>query len=50
MKTVLTRMNRILNGTPRREREEAYLNGATSIVDLEMRMREIDSGKFRHPF
>ena len=24
-----------------------YLNGATSPVDLEMRMREIDRGKFR---
>jgi hypothetical protein len=50
MKTVLTRMNRLLNGAPRREREEAYLNGATSIVDLEMRMREIDSGKFKTSF
>lgn len=50
MKNVLTRMNRLFNGTPRREREEAYLNGATSIVDLEMRMREIDRGKFQNRF
>ena len=47
MRNILTRMNRALNGQSRREREEAYLNGSTSIVDLEMRMREIDRGKFR---
>lgn len=27
--------------------ERAYLDGATSLVDLEMRQREIDSGRFR---
>jgi Protein of unknown function (DUF3563) len=29
------------------ERELAYLNGATSLVDLEYRQREIDRGKLR---
>jgi hypothetical protein len=29
------------------EIELDYLNGATSPVDLEMRMRELDRGKFR---
>lgn len=29
-------------------REEAYLNEATSIADLEMRMRDIDRGLFRN--
>lgn len=32
------------------ERELAYLNGATSMVDLEMRQREIDRAKARRPF
>ena len=30
------------------ERELDYLNGSTSRIDLEMRMREIDRGKFRN--
>lgn len=29
------------------EVEKAYLNGAESPADLEMRQREIDRGKFR---
>ncbi len=29
------------------EIELDYLNGATSPVDLELRMREVDRGKFR---
>lgn len=29
------------------EVEKAYLNGAESASDLEMRQREIDRGKFR---
>jgi hypothetical protein len=29
------------------EIEAEYLNGATSTVDLEMRMRELDRGRFR---
>jgi Protein of unknown function (DUF3563) len=32
------------------ERELAYLNGATSLVDLEYRQREIDRGKKRRPY
>lgn len=30
----------------RRRAEDEYLNGATDIVDLESRMRQIDRGKF----
>jgi hypothetical protein len=29
--------------------EQAYLEQATSIIDLESRQREIDRGKFRKP-
>ncbi|WP_099866833.1 DUF3563 family protein [Pararhizobium haloflavum] len=50
MKNIIQRMNRLFDGSPRRDRENAYLNGATSIVDLEMRMREIDQGRFRGRF
>jgi hypothetical protein len=32
----------------RHEREMAYLSGSRSLVDLEMRQREIDAGKFRY--
>ena len=32
------------------ERELAYLNGATSMVDLEMRQRELDRARLRRPF
>ena len=32
------------------ERELAYLNGATSMVDLELRQRELDRSKRRRPF
>jgi Protein of unknown function (DUF3563) len=32
------------------EREAAYLNGATSLVDLEYRQREIDRSKQRRPY
>jgi hypothetical protein len=32
------------------ERELAYLNGATSMVDLELRQRELDRAKLRRRF
>ena len=32
------------------EREHAYLSGATSMVDLELRQRELDRAKRRRPF
>jgi hypothetical protein len=32
------------------ERELRYLNGATSLVDLEHRQREIDRAKARRPY
>ncbi len=37
-----------LRGPSRAEAELAYLNDSTSRIDLEMRMREIDRGRFRH--
>jgi hypothetical protein len=36
-----------LRSRSRNEVELDYLNGATSTVDLELRQREIDRGKFR---
>jgi hypothetical protein len=36
-----------LRSRSRAELELDYLNGATSPVDLEIRQREIDRGKFR---
>ena len=36
-----------LRSRSRAETELDYLNGSTSRVDLEMRQREIDRGKFR---
>lgn len=50
MKNLIKRVGRFIDAEPWRTREERYLNGATSIVDLEMRMREIDNGKFRRDF
>jgi hypothetical protein len=47
MTSMFKRMSRMFSLAPQRHRENAYLNGSTSIVDLEMRMRDIDSGKFR---
>ena len=50
MQTIVQRFGRLFSEAPLRDRESAYLNDATSIVDLEMRMREIDRGKFRNRF
>ena len=41
-------LNRRLRGVTRAEAELAYLNGAASRIDLEMREREISRGRFRH--
>jgi hypothetical protein len=32
------------------ERELAFLNGATSMIDLEMRQRELDRARTRRPY
>ena len=40
LKQTLTRRHR-------RDQETAYIEEATSLVDLEMRHREIDRGRFR---
>lgn len=37
-----------LRGPDRGSVELGYLNEATSRIDLEMREREIDRGRFRH--
>lgn len=37
-----------LRGPSREDAELDYLNQSTSIVDLEIRQREIDRGRFRH--
>lgn len=37
-----------LRGRSREEVELDYLNQATSRVDLELRQREIEHGRFRH--
>lgn len=40
-------LRKALRPRTNQEIELEYLNGSTSAVDLEMRMREIDRGKFR---
>lgn len=50
MRNILKRAGRILAIDPVKRRETAYLNEATSLVDLEMRMRDIDRGRFRGTF
>lgn len=50
MRNIFKRAERFFAGDPARERENAYLNEATSLVDLEMRMRDIDRGRFRNKF
>ena len=47
MRNIFKRVNRMLGNEAWKDREAAYLNDATSIVDLEMRMREVDRGRFR---
>jgi len=37
-----------LRGPTRAELELSYLNESNSAIDLEMRQREIDRGRFRH--
>ncbi|MFZ2102974.1 MAG: DUF3563 family protein [Oricola sp.] len=37
----------VIGGPSRQKIENAYLNGSTSIYDLERRMQEIERGKFR---
>ena len=45
---LIDRLRARLRGPSRRDAELDYLNGATSHVDLEIREREIDRGRFRH--
>ena len=44
---LIQNLKHALRGRSRAELELDYLNAATSRVDLEMRQREIDRGKFR---
>lgn len=43
----LKALRRAFHVPSRQEMENAYLNGCTSLADLEMREREIARGKFR---
>lgn len=45
---LIERLTRRLRGPSRAEAELAYLNESGSPVDLEMREREIERGRFRH--
>ena len=44
---ILDTVKDAFSGRNRRDPELAYLEEATSLVDLELRHREIDRGKFR---
>jgi hypothetical protein len=44
---IIDNFRRALAVRNRRDPELAYLEEATSLVDLEMRHREIDRGRFR---
>lgn len=47
MKNYLNRIRDFINHDPVKGREEAYLNEAGSVLDLEYRQRQIDRGMFR---
>ncbi|MEQ1900303.1 MAG: DUF3563 family protein [Devosia sp.] len=46
--TLFDSIRTVFRRTGREAAEFAYLNEATSRVDLEMRQREIDRGRFSH--
>jgi hypothetical protein len=45
---LINQLKSALRGQSRAQLEEAYLAQSTSQIDLELRQREIDSGRFRH--
>ena len=45
---LMTNLKSALRGRTREELELEYLNQSTSTVDLEIRQREVDRGRFRH--
>ena len=45
---LMTTLRSALRTPSRGEAELDYLNQSTSRIDLEMRQREIDRGRFRH--
>lgn len=47
MRNYFNRIRDLINQDPATAREEAYLNEASSNVDLEYRQRQIDRGMFR---
>ena len=47
MLKTMSRFIRALHIPTTEEIERAYLNGASNRYDLEMREREVDSGRFR---
>jgi hypothetical protein len=47
MRSAIRNLRTYLNTDHIKAAEDQYLNGSMSIIDLEMRQREIDGGKFR---
>ena len=45
---IMSNLRAALRGRTREDIEFDYLNQSTSQVDLEIRQREIDRGRFRH--
>ena len=45
---LINQLKSALRGQNRTQLEEAYLAQSTSQIDLELRQREIDRGRFRH--
>lgn len=47
MRRVLKAIGRLIESGSAEARERAYLDQSTSLADVERRIREIDSGRFR---
>ncbi|MGN6157496.1 MAG: DUF3563 family protein [Devosia sp.] len=47
---LISNLKSVLRSQSRAQLEEAYLAQSTSQIDLEMRQREIDRGRFRQSF
>jgi len=45
---LISNLKSALRGASRDEVEAAYLEQSSSRIDLELRQREIDRGRFRH--
>lgn len=47
-KNTIARITNAFAGPIRQKVENEYLSGSVSLVDLELRQREIDRGRFRN--